>query len=347
MESDRSSQSPVKIADVAAAAGVSIGTVSKAVNGRGQLRAETRERVLATAAKLGFQPNTLARGLLSGRTFTVGMVTTDNFGRFSMPVLLGVEDVLAAGQMSVFLCDSRGDAIREEHYLRTMVSRRVDGIIVAGRRTEPRSPVRLDARVPVIYAMSPSTDPADRSVVVDDADGARLAVEHLIATGRTRIGHISGPQRHYSARVRADSTAQVLDEAGLSLAGGRIHYGEWTEEWGRQAGHILLRSEPDLDALFCANDQIARGAADILREAGRRVPEDVALVGYDNWDVMVSASRPPLTSVDMNLEELGRAAGAELLAAIDGRPSTGIRSIPCRLVIRESTGVSVSGRRPA
>ena len=114
-------------------------------------------------------------------------------------------------------------------------------------------------------------------------------------------------------------------------------YGEWTEEWGRQATDVLLRSQAGLDAIFCGNDQIARGVADALREAGCRVPDDVALVGFDNWEVIAASSRPPLTTVDMNLRELGRAAGEGLLAAIDGHPSTGLQLLPCSLVVRESS----------
>src|SRR3981189_2150255 len=115
------------IRDVAALAGVSIGTASKALNGQGKLRDETRERVAAAAPQLGCGPNGLARGLLAGRTYTVGVITTDSFGRFSIPVMLGAEDALGAGQISVLLCDGRGDRIREQHYLRTLLGRRVDG----------------------------------------------------------------------------------------------------------------------------------------------------------------------------------------------------------------------------
>ena len=113
--------------DVAALAGVSVGTASKALNGRGQLREETRERVRAAAEQLGFRPNTVARSLLAGRTYTVGLITTDNFGRFSIPLMLGAEDALGAGEISAFMCDSRDDPIREQHYVRTLLSRRVDG----------------------------------------------------------------------------------------------------------------------------------------------------------------------------------------------------------------------------
>ena len=115
-------------------------------------------------------------------------------------------------------------------------------------------------------------------------------------------------------------------------------YGEWTEEWGRQATDGLLRAAPDLDAVFCGNDQIARGAADALRELGVRVPDDVAIVGFDNWNVMTEASVPPLTSVDMNLGTLGSEAGAALLEMIAGRRLAGLRRLPCSLVVRESCG---------
>jgi LacI family transcriptional regulator len=120
-----------------------------------------------------------------------------------------------------------------------------------------------------------------------------------------------------------------------------VLHGEWSEEWGRQATHILLRAQPDIDAVFCGSDQIARGVADSLRESGRRVPADIALVGFDNWEVMAAAGRPPLTTVDMNLTRLGHIAAQRLLAAIDGHPSHGLETLPCQLVVRQSTGAAV------
>src|SRR4029450_712036 len=140
----------VTVNDVAVRAGVSPGTVSKALNGRGQLRAETRQRVVAAAQELGFHVNMLARNLLEGRTYTVGVLTTDSFGRFPIPVMLGAEDALGAGQISVLLCDGRGDRIREQHYVRTLLARRVDGIIVTGRTTDPRPSLGRDLPVPAV-----------------------------------------------------------------------------------------------------------------------------------------------------------------------------------------------------
>jgi LacI family transcriptional regulator len=331
------------ISDVAALAGVSISTVSKAVNGQGKLRAETRARVLAAADQLSFRPSPLARGLLTGRSYTVGLITSDSFGRFTIPVMLGAEDALVPGQMSVVLCDGRGDQIREDHYVRALLSRKVDGMIVTGRRTDPRPPVAHGLPVPVVYAMTQSEDPGDLSLIPDDQQGGELAVRHLLTGGRTRIAHVTGPERFLSARQRAAGAGRVLAEAGLPMAVGQPLHGEWSEEWGRHAAHLALRSEPGTDAFFCGSDQIARGVADALRELGRRIPDDIALVGYDNWDVFATSGRPPLTTVDMCLEELGRHAARRLLASIDGQHSSGVEKLPCRLVIRESTGTARTG----
>jgi LacI family transcriptional regulator len=330
-------QGPVTITDVARLAGVSPGTASKALNGRAGISVRTATRVQQAAQQLGYQPNALARGLLSGRSFTVGLITTDSFGRFSIPVVQGVEDALGPGRILVFLCESRDDRLREQHYLQALLERRVDGIIVTGRRQDQREPIGRDLRVPVVYAMAYSSDPADLSLVPDDEDGGALAVRHLLSTGRTTIGHVTGPRRFRAAVLRAAGAEQALAAAGLGLAAGRAMYGEWTEEWGRRGVDLLLRDAPGLDAVFCGNDQIARGAADRLRETGLRVPGDVALVGFDNWGVIATACRPPLTTVDLNLRQLGRAAGEQLLAAVDGHPGSGLQLLPCSLVLREST----------
>jgi LacI family transcriptional regulator len=264
------SKNPATITDVARLAGVSPGTVSKALNGRGALSLGTIARIQQAAEQLGYQPNALARGLLAGRTFTVGLITTDSFGRFSIPVMQGAEDALGPGRIAVLLCDSRDDQIREQHYLRTLLERRVDGIIVTGRRQDPREPIGSDIPVPVVYAMTSSTNPGDLSLVPDDAEGGAIAVRHLLSTGRTRIGHVTGPMSFAASRLRAQGAEQTLAAAGLELAAGGAMYGEWTEEWGRQATDGLLRAAPDLDAIFCGNDQIARGVADAVREAGAR-----------------------------------------------------------------------------
>ena len=326
----------VTIRDVAAEAGVSIGTASKALNGQGKLRTETRERVADAAERLGFAPNTLAQALLAGRSFTVGLITTDSFGRFSIPVMLGAEDALGTGQVSVFMCDTRDDPDREKRYVEMLAARRVDGLIVTGRRVEPRPPVVAGPGIPVVYAMTQPLGEDGPAVLPDDEGGGRAAAEHLLGAGRRRIGHIAGPQRFLCARKRAAGFGDALAAAGLQTHGG-VRYGEWSEHWGREAARQLLADHPGTDAIFCGSDQIARGVADTLRDAGRTIPGDVALVGFDNWEPMAFGAQPALSSVDMCLEKVGRVAAELLLAAIADEPAHGTRTVPCRLVVRQSS----------
>jgi LacI family transcriptional regulator len=327
----------VTIRDVAAQAGVSIGTASKALNGQGKLRAETRDRVAAAARELGFSPNVLARGLLAGRTYTVGLITTDSFGRFSIPVMLGAEDALGAGQMSVFMCDTRDEPAREQQYLRMLLGRHVDGLIVTGRRIEPRPSVGARLGMPVVYAMTQSLDSDEPAILPDDYGGGRTAAGHLLAAGRSRLAHITGPERFLCARKRASGFCDAIAESGAEFSAHDVLYGEWSEAWGRQAAGIVLRSSPDVQAIFCGSDQIARGVSDTLRVLGRGVPDDIALIGFDNWEPMACGADPPLTSIDMCLEDLGRVAAEHLLSAINGEPTHGAYTVPCRLVVRGST----------
>lgn len=325
----------VTVNDVAREAGVSPATVSKALNDTGQLRDATRQRVRAAAERLGFVLDGVGRSLASGRTYSVAVLTGDAIGRFSIPVMLGAENALAAGKMLVFLCDSRDDPLREQHYLRNLLERRAEGVIVTSRRTEPRAPI--GAGLPAVYAYAPSSDPEDCSVVPDDQAGIALVVDHLLALGRTRIAHITGPASHLSARSRSEWAASRLAEHGLEPHGAPL-FGEWSEAWGRAATEALLEhggSRPD--AIMCGSDQIARGVTERLRERGVRVPTDIAVTGYDDWDVMVGGSRPTLTTVDPRLGQIGRRAAELLLDKIAGRERSGIERIAPRLVSRAST----------
>jgi LacI family transcriptional regulator len=323
--------------DVAKLAGVSIATASKALNDRDHVHPATRMRVLDAARLVSFTPNALAQGLLAGQTGTVGLITGDLDGRFSIPILMGAEDAFGTGKMSVFLCDARGDSIREQYHLRALLGRRVDGLIVVASTTNPRPPLGADLPVPVVYAYGPSTDPRDMSLVPDNVQAGADAAAHLIQRGRKRIAHITGDIGYAAALDRTRGIETALSKAGLSLVGGEAVYGSWSEEWGRSATRRLIGEHPDVDAVLCGNDQIARGALDSLRELGWDVPARVAVMGFDNWELFTSGARPHLSSVDMNLETLGRAAARRLFDAIDGDQEGGVRHLPCRVVAREST----------
>ena len=323
--------------DVALLAGVSVATASKALNGRAHVHPDTRRRVIEAAERISFTPNTLAQAMLAGQTGTVGLLTNDLEGRFSLPILMGAEDAFGAGKISVFLCDARDDAIREEYHLKALLGRRIDGLIVVGSNTDPRPSLGRDLPVPVVYAYAASTDEDDFSVVPDNVNAGTIAVEHLVATGRRRIAHISGEAHFTAARDRATGALAALASAGLELAGTTVRYGAWTEAWGRAAARALLTEKIELDAILCGSDQIARGVLDTLRDHGVDVPEQIAVMGFDNWEVLTSGARPQLTSVDMNFEMLGRRAAQRMFDAIDGRSTVGVELMPCRVVVRGST----------
>ncbi|WP_346016283.1 LacI family DNA-binding transcriptional regulator [Cellulomonas endometrii] len=327
------------LADVARRAGVSKGTASKALNGRGEVRPETRRRVLEAADALSFTPSVLAQNLASGRTGTVGVLTNDLEGRFVIPILMGAEDALGAGRISVILTDARGDAIREQQQLRTLLERQIDGlIVVGGPRTDPRPSLGQDLPVPVVYAYAPSQDPQDLSLAADNVQAGRLAAEHLWDIGRRHVAYVGGDPTYSASRDREAGAAAALAERGAALLGAGLASGNWTERWGRAAMARLLEQHPDLDAVVAASDQLARAALDILRDQGRRVPEDVAVVGHDNWSLVVTNTRPELTSVDTRLELLGRTAASRLFAALSGDElGSGVELLPVELAVRGST----------
>lgn len=335
-------EQPITIYDVARAAGVTISTVSKALNGQGKLRAETRKRVQDEAQRLGFRPNDLAQSLMRGRTFTAGLITADIEGRFSIPLLAGINDALGQTQISVFLCDTRDDPMRERQHIDSILSKRVDGIIVTGWRTDTRQPIDLDnSHIPIIYAYTQVQEDGVLCLLPDDEQGGWIATELLLRAGRQHFAHITGPFHFEAVRLREKGMRRALSAYGIPYREQIVLSGPWREKWGYEAATMLLERKQPLDAIFCGSDQIARGVLDALREQDVFVPDDIAVVGFDNWETLAVEGRPPLTSVDMNMRELGRQAGERLLSMIDTprkERETGIIRLPCSLVVRNSCG---------
>ena len=326
------------IRDVARLADVSIGTASKALNAGGRMSRETREKVMRVAREIGYRPNDLAQSLHRAKSRTIGIISNDSFGRFSFPIVEALEERLAEAGIAVFMCNATDDPERERQHLDQLLGKRIDGLVVTARRADKRAPIGpLAHSLPVIYVFSQADDPGALSLLPDDEGGAVLAVAHLASLGRKRIAHITGPEHFEAVRLRRNGYRSALAEAGLPEIAGFYLSGAWSEAWGREAAARLLSATQRPDAIFCGNDQIARGASDTLREMGLAVPADVAIVGFDNWDVLALAARPQLTSIDMNLKALGREAGDSLLEMIAGKKLSGIRRRPCSLVVRGSS----------
>ena len=349
MVSTESSDPPARrlrptIRDVARAADVSVGTASKALNGKGRLRPETRARVIREAELLEFRPNDLIKSLIRGRSYTVGLVTTDYFGRFSMPVIAGIEDALGAAEILVFLCNVRDDLTRERNVIASLIGKQVDGIIVMSRRTDLRQPISVgQSGIPVVYAFSRVAAQDALCLAPDDVQGACLATEHLLRLGRRHLAHITGPSQREAVQLRLAGTRRTVLEHGLEWSDDRCLSGDWSEEWGYEAVDQLLVSNPGVDGIVCGSDIIARGVLDRLRERGRRVPDDISVVGFDNWEIVAEHTRPHLTTIDMNLHDMGQEAARRLLARLEGDNASGTIRLPCSLIVRESCGATSIG----
>lgn len=329
----------VTLADVASTARVSLSTASKVLNNRPGISVSTREHVRRVAASLAYTPTTPGRAASAAGPGMIGvvMMTLDN--RWASPIMRGVGDAFGMDSTSLLLSSADRSAVRLRYCLESLVSRRVDGVVVIADSTNAIPSVSPYAPGPVVYAYGPSQDPSDVSFVPDNMQAGRLMAEHLLAAERRKIAFINGdPTTYDAARDRATGIMSVLAEAGTELVGRGPMYGDFSELWGRRGMATLLESGAPVDAVVGGADGVARGVLDLLRAEGRRVPYEIAVAGFDNWDELAMNAWPPLTTIDMNLYELGRQAAAELASMIGGsRGEPGTRTLPVRLVAREST----------
>jgi LacI family transcriptional regulator len=329
---------PATLSDVATAAGVDLSTASRALRGEGRVSAATRKRIQETAAALDFRPNAQAQFLAQGISKTVGVLTMNAPAIFAMPVLTGVTSALGELDVATLLYDARTDSAQLKESVRKLRARRIDGLLVLGDGLlqEPLKSISEGFDVPVAYAYAQSDNPADAWFMPDGVLAGRMAAEHLIAMGRTHVAHVTS-KRDIGARDRAQGLLQALSGAGLPLALGKPLTGDWTRRWGATAAAQILAQKAPVDAIFCGNDQIALGVYGVLRAAGVRVPEDIALVGVDNWEGLVGNGDNLLTSIDPNLYAVGYSAAKFLTAATEGSYEPGAHYESCTLVLGETT----------
>lgn len=327
--------------EVARVAGVSRATVSRAINGGSRVSPQAQAAVDRAVAQLGYTPNRAARSLVTRRTDSVALLVPETGARFvSDPfltgVLQGVTTALAGTELQLVLLVAQhaGDTARQLRYLR---SGHVDGALVTSHHGNDELALEMSRLgLPFVFGGRPF-DPDSVAVPYVDADnvnGGRLAAEHLIGTGRRRLATVAGPADMSAAVDRLDGWRRALEEAGLRADA--VEHGDFTIDGGTAAMERLLRHHPDVDGVFVASDPMASAALQVLRNFGRRVPDDVAVVGFDDT-MLATTTTPPLTTVRQPAEEHGERMVEMLLEQLAGSPPRlGGEILPVELIVRES-----------
>lgn len=327
----------VTIRDVARRAGVAVSTVSHALSGRRHVRPATVTRIHAAIEELGYRPDALARAMVTGRSQTLGLLLPDIVNPFYAHVARGVEDLARDRGYSLILCNSdlRPDA--ERRYIDTLVAHRVDGILFIPGSTAARRALERLARSTTrsLLVDEELAGPDGAGVFSDNLDGGRQAARHLLDVGVRRPVFLGGPAELPTVRDREAGFRDGLAAAGLEPVAAR--YGRYRTDAGSDAVRSLLDDKVDFDGLFAADDLVALGALQALQHAGRRVPEDVAVCGFDGIPGSELWS-PALTTIAQRIQTLGTTAAQLLLDHIEGRLEVMPRVVlPVELVVREST----------
>jgi DNA-binding LacI/PurR family transcriptional regulator len=334
---------------VAELAGVSRATVSRVINGQPRVSRQTRLAVERAAARLGYVPNRAARSLVTRRNDSIGLVIpepTEQFFNdpFFPHLVRGITEGLAEPgvQLVLFMPQSREEEARLSDYL---AGGHVDGVLLVSLHGLDNLPVGLKRQgIPVVLCGRP-LDAADLSYVdADNRRGAMQAVDHLVAQGRRVIATVAGPQDMCAGIDRLDGYRRALQDAGRELSGDLEEVGDFSYEGGQAAMHALLERRPDIDAVFVTSDLMALGAMNVLRAQGRKVPDDVAVMGFDDSPVGRTAS-PSLSTIRQPTELMGREMTRLLLQMIaSGDQRSQQLILGTELIVRASS-VAASGRR--
>jgi DNA-binding LacI/PurR family transcriptional regulator len=334
---------------VARAAGVSRATVSRVVNGSPTVRIESRQSVERAIAQLGYVPNRAARTLVTRRNDSIGVVIAEPSGRiFGDPyfaeVLRGISAGLAARNVALVLVMSQSPE-EERQAERYLTGGHVDGVILFSLHGDDPLPQHLKSHgIPVVVGGEPPHGARVSYVDNDNHGGAIAAVNHLIEQGRTRIATITGPLDMPAAITRRLGFLEAIRAAGRTPDADLEESGGFTREGGQRAMEVLLQRCPDIDAVFAASDLMAAGALSALYAAGRRVPEDVAVVGFDD-SIIALSTQPALSSVHQSMEVTGLELANVLLQTIDAREQV-VRHVvlETELIVRQSSGGPPTGK---
>ncbi|UNX53765.1 LacI family DNA-binding transcriptional regulator [Georgenia sp. TF02-10] len=333
--SDARQRSGPSMADVAALAGVSAQTVSRVSMGLDNVAPPTREKVLAAMGQLGYAPNGAARALRYGSFGTIGMIAHRLARTGESRTVEAVVEAARARGYTVTLVDLESPSPGDVSAAVARLSHQaIDGLVIVRAEIATPETLALPRRLPVVVSDSRFVG-HHPAVGADQTGGVRLAVQHLLDLGHRTVHHLAGPADSGPAQLRVEAWRATLAEAGRPVPA--VAEGDWTAAAGYQIGHRLA-ADPDVTAVLCANDETATGVLHAFHEAGRRVPDDVSVVGFDGI-LLAEHLLPPLTTVAQDFDEIGRRLVDLLLRQVrDGEDLTGAHEeVPTRLVVRAST----------
>ena len=342
------------IADVARRAEVSTATVSRVLAGLGRARPETRERVFAAARDLNYRPSGVARSLRQRATRTIGLIISDIENPFFPQLVRAVEDAAHDLGYAILLCNAADDPERESDYLELLVDRWVDGVVIAASSLGARHREWLaDAPLPIVLVNSSDHEIGLSTISSDNYAGGALAARHLAELGHRRVGFITAPPRNLDGPSRLAGARDALRAAGIDDGSTTIEIDDAGVAGGQRAAARLLAADEGVTAVVAYNDLMAIGAMRAVRAAGRQIPIDVSVVGFDDVDLAAYVD-PPLTTVAQSTSAMGRWAVTQLAAELSDRTTSRsdvagepVRSValngthvvlPVRLEVRGSTG---------
>ncbi len=327
----------VTIHDIARECGVNVSTVSRSLNGSYGVNDETRRKVLDAARRLNYVPNRVARGLATGRSQSLALLISDIRNPFFAEVARGAEDAAFAAGYDLILGNADLDRQRQMRYLRSLVAKRVDGLIInsVSGLSDPEVEELLGYRIPIVLLNRSDNIQSISTVSGDNFEGGFLAGQHLIGLGHRNLAHLSGPKQHGNLTERARGFLRAVHQAGDEVHAVVLH-GDQNQSGGYSLTRKLLASHTAVTGISTANDAMAFGAIRALLEHGKRIPGDISLVGFDNLD-LAAILQPPLTTVHQPKYEMGEAAVQILLRQI-AHPDSGPehRVLGVQLVERES-----------
>jgi DNA-binding LacI/PurR family transcriptional regulator len=333
----------VTIKDIANICGISTQTVSRVINKRPDVSPETREAVEKAIAEMGYQPSALARSLVQQRSYMLGVITAGLRFVGVSQTLNGITEQCENSNYALLLKElPRFDTPNIVPVIEALIAHQVEGIIFAASELNENikiTQLQLPTFCPPIIFLKSQPNPEYTTINIDNYDGARTAVEYLLSLGRRKIGLISGPMEWLEARLRKQGWEEALKNAGIKVCDEHWTQGNWSSSSGETAFVELLEKYPDMDAVFCSNDQMSLGLFHHAYALGMRIPKDLAVIGFD--DLAESPYfTPALTTIRQPLRELGILAVKTLLAQIEGADTKRVDNtltLQTELIVRDST----------